>query len=419
MTRTVAFRFIVVVTFAWVSILLMRSLEFLVIWEPTDDFFLLLIIYCALVALIGYVCGISYGQYGARLPRVPKLENLERVTNMLSFISLVGSVYLIFDFAIVRGYGWGADVNEIRTLEVTGQAQAGGAISGLGRLMAPAVSAAWSIYLCRRREFRRGTAVLLGLAFLAHLYFEMKFTGGRFFLFIFVIQYLLYAHYFTKSTGLKPRRMLFRLAILVAVVVFIGNVFISRAGISGAVLAAVFEASLFGHPAQMSDYLYRVLDTELGSLFFAIAYMWVYLTQGLSQFYVLLTADDHVFGYGFFQFPQLAQIASRLTGLGLSYDVFRNLENPGTYNTLLGAIYVDFGYFGLALQTFIFFFMTGAAIQKLQSGHVTPLSLSATLLMAAALLSPCVNVLTNIWLGVVWLFLISPLISKKRQMAYS
>jgi hypothetical protein len=109
----------------------------------------------------------------------------------------------------------------------------------------------------------------------------------------------------------------------------------------------------------------------------------------------------------------MAQIASRLTGFDLGYDVFRNLENPGTYNTLFGAIYIDFGYGGLVLQTLLFFGMTGAAIARLTRGQIGPLSISASMLMAAAVLSPCVNVLTNVWLGIVWLFIAIPLLGRR------
>jgi hypothetical protein len=413
MRQQTAIRFLMLVALLWVVIIALRNSQRFVIWDETNEFFPLLFAILGVLAGIGYLAGVEYGRVSARSARSFAPRSLERATNFLSIVSLLGSCYLILDFVYVRGYGWSTDVNLIRTLEVSGDAQAGGAISGIGRLMAPAVSAAWSIYLIHRKAFRRQTALLMAAALIVHLYFETKFTGGRFFLFIIILQFLLYTRYFSDRKKLSFRSLALRAAVIVAFVFFVGSVFVSRASVSGQVLTLIFEASLTGHPAQMSPYLYAVLDTNLGTVYFAVAYIWMYLTQGIGQFFVLLDAETLPAAYGFFQFPQMAQIASRLTGFDLGYDVFRNLENPGTYNTLFGAIYIDFGYGGLVLQTLLFFGMTGAAIARLTRGQIGPLSISASMLMAAAVLSPCVNVLTNVWLGIVWLFIAIPLLGRR------
>ncbi len=413
MRQQIAIRFLLLVALLWVIIIALRNTEWFLIWDETNEFFPLLFAGLGVLALIGYLVGAEYGRVTAyhRLSYAPR--SLERVTNFLSVISLLGSCYLIISFVYIRGYGWSTDVNQIRAIEFSGEALSGGVISGLGRLMAPAVSAGWSIFLIHRKTFRRKTTLLLAAALLAHLYFEVNFTGGRFFLFIIILQYLLYTRYFTDRKRLSFRSLGLRVAVVVAFVFFVGSVFLSRADVNGRELALIFQFSLTGHPAQMSPYLYAVLDTNLGTVYFAVAYIWMYLTQGIGQFFVLLDAETLPAAYGFFQFPQMAQIASRLTGFDLGYDVFRNLENPGTYNTLFGAIYIDFGYGGLVLQTLLFFGMTGAAIARLTRGQIGPLSISASMLMAAAVLSPCVNVLTNVWLGIVWLFIAIPLLGRR------
>jgi hypothetical protein len=415
MTASVAPRFLVVLVVAWSTTLIMRSVDLFIIWAPLSDSVYLMLIYLGLTSIVGYVLGIYYGKKSSRNRLVPTPRSVEKTTFLLSLLSLVGSLYLIFEFAVVRGYGFTTDVNVIRMLQMTGESQAGSALSGIGRLIAPAVTASISLFLLYRAHFRVSTSIVLGMSFLAHLYFEVVFTGGRFFVLISVLQYLFHARYFSRARTIRVGSLLFRTLLVAALLFFVGYVFVNRAGSSGRALVIAFEQGLNGHSAQMSDFLYVSLDTQVGVPLFAVSYIWLYLTQGLNQFYVLLTTDGQVLGYGFYQFPQLAQIASRLTGIDLSYDVFRNLQNPGTYNTFLGAVYIDFGYVGLFLQTPIFFFMTAAAIQQLHNGHVTPLSLSATLLMAAAILSPCVNVLTNIWLGIFWLFVAVPLFARKER----
>lgn len=415
MKNSVARKFLRVMVVIWLVVLIMRAMPLLLVWGPMELDMVLLLAGFGGVATLSYLAGASAGANGAAAPIMPTDRSMARVTLFLSLVSLLGSLILIFDFSVVRGYGWSTSVNLIRVLEVSGQGASGSALSGIGRVTSPAVFGAWSLYLIFGKQFSRTTKLLTYAAVLAHLVFEVKFSGGRFFLLIIIMQYFFYTRYFGESRRGLSRQAFIRIALAVFMVIFVGNVFITRASDYDMHLIPIFQYALWGHPGEMSDALQNGLRSSFGPMLFVVAYLWLYLTQGLPQFAVILESANFEYAHGFFQFPQGGQILSRLTGIELTYDVAANLENPGTYNTFLGAAYVDFGYLGLFVQTAIIFYFTARSIRLLQAGRITPLSACATLFMSVTILAPSVSVLTSVWLGFVWLLVIFPLFVRRER----
>lgn len=102
---------------------------------------------------------------------------------------MIGAALIAYEFAVKRGYGFTTPVALIRKAEVGGAMDGFGGswISGIGRLLTPALLVGWILALyCRERLLRRTWIVLFG-ATLTVFWEQTMFEGGRFFLAALVI----------------------------------------------------------------------------------------------------------------------------------------------------------------------------------------------------------------------------------------
>lgn len=106
---------------------------------------------------------------------------------------------------------------------------------------------------------------------------------------------------------------------------------------------------------------------------YSSAMMWIYLTHAPNELDRIYRNLDH--SKGFYQFSQVAQILSKLTGRDFRYDLAAKLPNVGTYITLPGASYLDFGVgFGLMFAAAIGLGLgLGCPLQSTNRVHLWPL----------------------------------------------
>lgn len=133
---------------------------------------------------------------------------------------------------------------------------------------------------------------------------------------------------------------------------------------------------------------------------YTLAMGWIYATHGLSELDRILRKQEFVQAGGFYQFSQVAQVLSKLAGTDLRYDL-RNLPNIGTYVTLPGAMYVDFGYVGGLLSALLLgYLFRWSFVQSVQGSSAG--SLFAPLVFVLLAAAPAVSLMSGVWPSFMW-----------------
>lgn len=390
---------------SWLGVFLLRATEFGGSWNaitPTGWTALLswLLLFCT-----GYLIGLVPIRVSAAGLKKPPASWFDKWIRRLAIASGVGALLIIYDFAYLRGYGFDTPVEIIRQSEVNNYrvGSAASPVSGIGRILVPCVLVGWMLAMFRTAPLRWSSWVLLCTASLVILVEQAMFEGGRNFvactIVATVITWLLRPEGW--RTGFKGRTRLNPMALIAvggASIVMFGAIFIDRVQTRGvdwsegyAVFAENFSITV----------PYSTIDSLQGPgapVRFVSLMFWVYATQGPNEFDNILKNPPSRYGYGALQFSQLAQAASRVLGFNLTYNVFDHMTNPGTYTTILGPSYLDFGLSGSMILGFLFGLCTCLSVRVLSTGVVGPLALPAPILVTIALFSPMISMVLNMWL---------------------
>lgn len=404
---------LVAVLFSWVGVFALRASAIGGTWAPiTATGWLSLLGWITLFAA-GYMLGLVPIRAGAASFERPPAKWFDRWIVRLSIASGIGALLIIYDFAYLRGYGFDTPVEFIRQSEInnfkTGTSVS--FVSGIGRILAPAVLVGWILAMFRCAPLRRRSWGFLLAATLVVLVEQTLFEGGRLFvactIFSAVIAWLLRPD--TWQTGQRARRRGNPIALIsvgVIAIVMFGAIFINRIDARGvdlsegyAVFAENFSISV---PHSVAD----GLQGPGGSVKFVTLMFWMYMTQGPNEFDNILKDPPSRHAYGALEFSQAAQALSRLFGLDITYNVFEHMPNPGTYTTYLGPSFLDFGLPASLLIAFVFGCGTCLSVRALSNGIVGPVSLCAPVLVTIALFSPIISMVLNMWLVIVFAMLI-------------
>jgi len=329
----------------------------------------------------------------------------------LSLFSTTGATLIGYEFAVIRGYGFSTPVSTIRLMEVAAAATGfeGSLISGIGRLLTPTLIVAWTLASLSWSTLHRRTLCVLFLATCLVLYQQMMFEGGRLFLASLVIIIL-----FTRLIALRPQRKTKQLIIkltlwpilLSVVLVLFASVFTSRYDQQYILFDKAYEGYTSDFDLTVSDEAYNKLAGSMSSMWLAVFMLWCYATQGLNELNVVLTHSSMDFAWGGVQFPQLLQGLNKLTGLNLRFSLDQNLLRSGTYCTLYGFSYIDFGYWGALMFIAAIGWMTGRSIKMLDSRCLNGLALNAPLLATLGVFAPIVSLVANLWPAFLWALLV-------------
>lgn len=332
---------------------------------------------------------------------------------ILTMTSLVGALLVVFEFVVIRGYGFTTSAAEIRVSEVTAAIQGTSvqsSISGAGRLMIPAILPALIIAVANFRFTNQPARAALAIAIPIILYEQIAFEGGRILLastfIIVVVSYLLGAARDNKSRRSPIRRIpYFRFGIIAAVLLyFFIYVFIDRILERG----DFFWSSYKSFSADF--YIFVGTDTIarfegfFGPFWFGMSMLWLYVTQGVNELDLLLSSQNIPNSFGLYQFPQVSPIASILFGTDLSYDFFNILPNTGTYLTIFGANYLDFGFVGAFLSALLLGALTARSVTIFTLGKLSGLAICGPIFFAVALFSPVISAVTTVWPAIAWAF---------------
>lgn len=439
------------------------------------------------------VYGLFFGWYacffaGYFLVRLPRGSGAGRPPDpnawvpLLAIAAVVGAAMMTYNFAIVRGYGFGTPVSLLRMRQVmdADAGYVGSWVGGVGRLLLTAIIAAWIIATTSWRRLRLPSLLtLIGATLLVFLY-QSFYEGGRFFIAALVISSLFGTMLWIVSEArrgsaidLRALRLVHAgplallLTMAVGVTAYSSYVFTERgqhaaqrvSQSSPETMAPETQEKLnrlipqqreqtgtteeprfqgetddkerseetspprgsteegsSDSPRQPSRYALSyinyvaMMDIDMSSFrnaegFSAADYTramaWSYLTQGLSEFARLYRHPGFQHAHGFYQFSQIAQVLSLVTGRDIRYKAAEGLPE-GTYVSAPGAFYLDFGVLGLLIAALLGVALRRGVDSAIFNAYSACILLSP-LIMLVVVSASVSTLVPNIWPAAAWL----------------
>lgn len=412
---------------SWILVLVARLIPIGGEWLPIDNTTRNAILIWPTLFAFSYL--LTTGPLGSRRPRAEAMSDTETKTWMAlatSFLAAAGAMLIIFDLAILRGYGFETSAALIRDQE--GNAAVRGMlvsspVSGAGRLMMPAVFIAVILLAANFRDMskRKVAAAFLGIAIV--VYEQASFEGGRTVMAT-IILCAVTSYYLSSSFDQKKKKKTRKYSIpmivgsgvvLFAMSYFTFYIYVSR------VLARndFFWSSYLSFTRIFtihvsSNHLSR-LEGFFGGIWYSIDMLWLYITQGINELDLVLTQPNLPHAYGTYQFPHFAAIASIAFDVDIRYDVSTYLPNAGTYLTIYGANFVDFGHVGAILSAAVLGVITAWTANAAIRRSVSVAALWGPLFLTVGLFSPVISVLTTVWPAFFWAIGVSVVLSRGPQ----
>lgn len=326
-------------------------------------------------------------------------------------IVAVGIGLFVFDFAILRGYGFSTAAAAIRTEEVnaalSGTARSS-AFSGIGRLLIPAILPTTLLAVLYWRHLKTITRLIFFATVATTVLQQLLFEGGRFFIastaVTVVTAYLIFPPVDPHRRVTRKRKIPFiRLALLGMVMLsFFAYVFITRALERGDYFATAYLqlASSFEVTPNYSQM--NLFEGPFGGLWFSICMLWLYITQGVNELDLLLHQPYLEHAHGLYEIPHIGQAVMMVTGIDIRYDVLANLPTYGSYATFYGHSYVDFGNWGSIVFALIIGYFTARSIDLFWRGEIRPLSMIGPVMFTLCIFSPIISLVPTIWPAIAW-----------------
>lgn len=422
-------KWLLVVLLAWAGVLALRAASVGGEWHPLSAYTRALIVGWLLLYVVGFVAALAPAGGTVEKKRFPPQKWFVKWTRRLSLVAAFGAAAIIYEFAVLRGYGFATDVTLIRITEVSNSKDgfSGSGISGMGRLMTPALVPAWLIALLSIEKLGKMTWLVLITATLIVFYQQATFEGGRFFtaslLLCGLLAFQLRGSIEERARAKAPRkkrgfmRKLTIPVILIIAVLSFGQVFLDRVATTYPNLAEAYATFATNLDIDVSTDTLRKLDND--SAFWFVVYMfWIYVTHAINEFDVLVHYDRLVHAFGVVEFPQISKALSVFTGMDLSYDLSENHPVPGVYTTFLGPSYMDFGAPILLVTGLALGFLTALSLRRLYRGQFSGFGLAAPLFVALGIFSPIHSLVLNLWPAIFWAW-IAALASQRRPQTTS
>lgn len=401
---------------AWAAVIVLRSVQVFGSYPPLDAWTWMLITVWILAftggALAGRTIEIVESGTVAEDPD-PEWQNIW--VRRLALFAGLGAAFLVYEFAIIRGYGFAMHVSEIRIQEVIrgGDNIETSMLGGIGRLLTPALQLAWVLAMFAWRNVSNtNRAILIGCT--AFVFYEQfLFEGGRNYWASLLVQAWIakMRDPQRKKLNISPTRLI----VIGGAVFFVLFVFVDRIVARELRYFFAFGLQAMHHDLEINPNFAEALDSALGAIWFAFGMMWLYMTHGIHQLQVILFDADLNTAYGMHQFSVLALIINKLTGLNVFYDNFVELETPGVYTTGIGAAIIDFGLFGAVVWGALLGFIMTVGLRRGTVGTISWLSLAAPAITTIALFSPLLSMVPNAWLSLVWAWIALPRGAAKGQ----
>lgn len=406
-----ALKFPLIIIVAWLMVLVVRLIPVGGEWIGLNWFTWVVFLIWASVYFSAMFLGISCGVNGTINSTYLTTNWKNRWIRKLCFFSIFGAILISYEFAITRNYGFFTPVAVIRIMEVDAASAGfeGSWLSGAGRLLTPALMVAWVLAILDWSKLGRCTLAILFLASLIVFYQQMMFEGGRFYLAALLLMIFL-TRGFVSQQGIKRQEMvkkrIFWIGLFIAVCLFFGYMFVNRYVEANRDFSDAYETWSENFDLEVNEGITSRLSGVMSGVWLAIYFLWAYATQGINELNSLLISSQPDLAWGAMQFPQIAQMLNKLTSSDLRYDQLQNLPNVGTYITIYGASYIDFGHVGALLFIGALGWLTGKAVRLLHSQRLNGLAINAPLLITLGVFSPIVSLMTNLWPAFCWALLV-------------
>ena len=399
-----------IVLLIWFATVFLHQTNFGGSWDPVAwQTWALLGAWLLCFTLAFWVVALLYRNRPDLKPTAVDQSLLNWTISALAIVGAVGATLIIYDFAVLRGYGFASSVVAIRVEEATdalrGISQSS-AVSGVGRLTIPAIMPAYLLAVYRWNQVSVVTRVILAVSSLITLGEQMLFEGGRFF--ITAIAVTIVICYFVRpaAEGVRaPKRKIpyIRLGILAAILLsFFAYVFVDRILERGDFFWSAYLSFAGAYAIDVDYGTIGRFEGPLGPIWFSASMLWLYITQGISELDLLLSIPYFEHANGFYQLPQVAQIAEVLFGLDWRYDIVANLPKIGTYPTFYGSNFIDFGNIGAVLSGAVLGGASSRALFGFALGRLDPISLLAPILFTICLFTSVVSLITMLWPAIFW-----------------
>jgi hypothetical protein len=249
------------------------------------------------------------------------------------------------------------------------------------------------------------------------LYEQLFFEGGRFFLasVVAIIAVVMFIRTRVTDGGggfkISPRTLVLIFVGGTLTLLFFGYVFVSRITERDDFFWSAYRGFTTSFAIDVDVDIIARFDGLLGSAWFSLSMLWIYLTQGINELDQVLLIDHFNHAHGLYQFPHFGQIAQITAGIEWRYDLAANLPNLGTYLTMAGANYVDFGMIGMFVSALILGVSTAFCLKAFINHNRSGFALCGPVLITIAIFSPVVSLLTTLWPAFFWAFVGSRLVA--------
>jgi hypothetical protein len=331
--------------------------------------------------------GLLLGLSLFELRSIPKIsvdpeeqQRLLRALYKLTFsLGLCGIVFRVIDWVAYRGFAIGLDFAENMQKASEG---GGNPFSTMAVFLVPFTVAPYMFYAAARRNgWRVGrTWTAAGLAILWPILTLMLGSRSSMFMQVgmLVIARVLIFPRFPKLAFWTI------LAIFLALVYAAGFLFIERVTQFGLNIDKVARLSIFTNLVPATDAYYHLssgLSDSWRNILFINTTMMQYYMHGAPEFVYLVEHYQQGEAWGGFTFTSVTRIIAALAGRDYDANAIINLSpRLGTYTTLFGPLYIDFGpltpVVAVALGAFISWVR-----RQLLSGNIAALPLYTALLM--------------------------------------
>ena len=353
---------------------------------------------------------------GMMTPAVPPTARTANILIMVfMIIGAAGAIAVVFDFAVLRNYGFTTSAATIRLEEVVASLKGlstSSPISGAGRLAIPAFVPAVCLSVIYWKQITTATKVISAVCLTVLLFEQFRFEGGRFFLTAMALCAVLTAVLSPALAAQRKslfanRKLLVRLAILGALMfAFFTYVFIARIADRDGFFWSAFINYTGNFFIEVDRSTIRRFDGFFGGIWYSITMLWLYATQGVTEFDQIVRMDYFQHADGGYQLLQLTQISDSLFGTNLIYDRFANLPHMGTYVTMPGSMYIDFGPVVTLLSGAAFGLFAARSAWLMVSGRIGALALTAPILLTCAFLASIVSLVQILWPALAWCMLL-------------
>lgn len=374
----------------------------------------------------------------------------DRLVQSLSLVAIFGALLLMYEFSYRRGYGFNTSIDDIRNFEINnaGRGFTGSWFGALGRLMTSALVVVAIAVFRHVWSVSWKSLFIAAIAAAAVFYEQSTFEGGRIFFSALLLMAISSSLFSINLIGLNKSIFSYKIRyiwiVLVAALLIIGTfwyniqIFGNRVEYTIATnekyareAAASIESGKVDDrgrkrgvaPVEVSKNTYLEIYVKHAGAFaldrdvmlerkdfditdYQIAMIWLYLTQGFNELDRLILKEDLQHAWGFYQFPQVAQIVSKFAGSDRRYNLEENLPVVGTYNTLPGAAYLDFGWIGGVLFALLIGIALRISIRGIIARCPTVLGLAAPILFTIVLCAPVFSLFPNFWPAFLWIALL-------------